>query len=295
MASPRTNLQAGLSDRSKRILLVADETFRMDDFLTEIRDQELTESRVQVFVVAPALARSALDQAAVDIDHSIHEARRRLNQVLAELKRAGISATGIVGDTDPVMAVGDGLRTFEADEIVVVAHTEDGAEYAERDLWKRLRDSFGVPVSAMLVSRPKPRNGQGTLVETKRNPLAKGRAPAWAQNGRVETGREGTGKNRRALFALFYSLLGTVALGFLAIRAAIDAGITAGEDFSGALITLFLVTLGAFLVTLAHNVSLLVFMSVEYEGAWEKLISRGAIAITTACLLAAVIIFFFLL
>lgn len=272
--------------RPRKILLVADEVFRGEDLLSELREQDLSGAEVQLMVVTPALARSALDQAAVDIDRSIDDAKDRLDSILSELADSGISANGIVGDTDPVMAIGDGLRLFGADEILVVGHTEDSAAYAEKDLWKRLTNGFDLPVSALMVDRPEPLD-RPPVIETKRSTLE---GPDGGEGVPPDGSDAGARSKMRDLFGLFYSLFGTIALGFISVAAAIRSGFTIDGDLSAPVIAILLIALTAFLFSLASNVSLIFFMSLDYEGFWERLVSRAAIGFTTLCLVASAII-----
>ncbi len=146
---------ADSSTGSLKVLLVADEVFRGSDFLAELKKHISGRSaEVQVFVTAPALAESAFAHHAADFDGPIKEANDRLEKVLAELKEAGLEAIGQVGDGDPKLAIGDGLRQFDADEIIVVMHKEDEQEYAEKDLWKEIEGEFDQPLVALFVEKP---------------------------------------------------------------------------------------------------------------------------------------------
>lgn len=155
---------------SLKVLLVADELFRGSDFMTELRRHIKGKSaEVQLFVTAPALAGSAFAHLAADFDEPIKEANDRLETVLAELKEAGLEAVGQVGDGDPVLAIGDGLRQFDADEIIVVAHEKDERAYAEKDLWKRIEDEFDQPVVALFVGKPEADGTAPAVTEVKRD------------------------------------------------------------------------------------------------------------------------------
>ena len=56
-----------------------------------------------------------------------------------------------VGDTDPVQAIEDALRTFPADEVLVVTRPEDDASWLEQDSAREARERFGVPVTRLTV------------------------------------------------------------------------------------------------------------------------------------------------
>jgi hypothetical protein len=56
------------------------------------------------------------------------------------------------GDPDPVQAIEDALRTFEADEIVVVSRSEEDAGWLERGVYEERLERFGLPVSHLVVA-----------------------------------------------------------------------------------------------------------------------------------------------
>ena len=72
-------------------------------------------------------------------------ASERLAACLDRLERAGLHATGRVGDADPLQAVADTLPTFAADEIVIAAHSERSRGIAEK-IAPGVRERFALPV-----------------------------------------------------------------------------------------------------------------------------------------------------
>jgi len=56
-----------------------------------------------------------------------------------------------VGDTDPVQAIEDALRTFPADEVLVVTRPDDDASWLEQDSAEEARERFGVPLTRLTV------------------------------------------------------------------------------------------------------------------------------------------------
>jgi hypothetical protein len=57
-----------------------------------------------------------------------------------------------VGDSDPLTAIEDALRTFAADEILVVAHTDDEAGWLEAGSDTAAQARFGIPVTRVTVA-----------------------------------------------------------------------------------------------------------------------------------------------
>src|SRR6266571_1733383 len=71
----------------------------------------------QVLVLAPAL-NTPVAHWLSDLRKARLDAQRRLAVSLGTLAAAGVDARGQVGDSDPVQAVEDSLRTFPAQEVV---------------------------------------------------------------------------------------------------------------------------------------------------------------------------------
>jgi hypothetical protein len=81
-------------------------------------------------------------------------AGRRLDRTLAALRQAGVSAHGLVVDTDPVTAVRDALAQLEppVDEIIVATHPEEKSGWLRKHVVERIRDvAGGRPVEHVVV------------------------------------------------------------------------------------------------------------------------------------------------
>jgi hypothetical protein len=57
-----------------------------------------------------------------------------------------------VGDSDPVKAIEDALRTFPADEILVVAHPDDQAGWLEEGSGAAAEARFNLPITRVTVA-----------------------------------------------------------------------------------------------------------------------------------------------
>jgi hypothetical protein len=75
--------------------------------------------RPEILLLAPA-TNTAVAHWLSDLRHARFDAQRRLTLSLATLAAADVDARGAVGDSDPVQAVEDTLRTFGAQEVVFV-------------------------------------------------------------------------------------------------------------------------------------------------------------------------------
>src|SRR5215210_8619217 len=81
-------------------------------------------------------------------------AGRRLDRTLSMLREEGISAHGLVVETDPVTAVKDALAQLEpaVDEIVVATHPQQKSGWLRKNVIDRITDAAeGRPVEHVVV------------------------------------------------------------------------------------------------------------------------------------------------
>jgi hypothetical protein len=95
-----------------------------------------TDVEPEVVVLAPA-TNQPLAEWLSDLGEARFDAQRRLALSVGTLAAAGIEATGRVGDSDPVQAVEDELRSYPARELVLIPG-EDAPEDALAELTRRL-------------------------------------------------------------------------------------------------------------------------------------------------------------
>jgi metallophosphoesterase superfamily enzyme len=130
------------------VLVVANETLAGAE-LAELILQH-GRAHVEVDVLAPVLA-SHIHYAVSDIDGELAEARTRLERSLAWAREHKLVARGEVGDPNPTTALEDELRTFGANEVIVVTHPRDRETWQERGELARLRRELDVPVTHFVV------------------------------------------------------------------------------------------------------------------------------------------------
>jgi phosphopantetheine adenylyltransferase len=81
-------------------------------------------------------------------------AGRRLDRTLALLREEGVSAHGLVVESDPVTAVRDALAQLEpaVDEIILATHTQEKSGWLRKNVVDRIREVAGkVPVEHVVV------------------------------------------------------------------------------------------------------------------------------------------------
>src|SRR5262249_16277061 len=103
-----------------------------------------------VLVVTPAL-NSPLKHWVSDEDGARAAAAVRLEASLEAMRAAGMSARGEIGDSDPVQAIADALRTFAPGEIVGATHPEGRSNWLERGVVDAARERFDVPLTHVVV------------------------------------------------------------------------------------------------------------------------------------------------
>lgn len=120
----------------RQILIVANETVESDVLERAVRSSVEAADGARVLVVAPAL-NSRIRHWTSDDDRAHELAEDRLVGCLERLGKAGIDANGIIGDADPLIAIGDALRVFHADELIVVTHPEARSNWLARNVVAR--------------------------------------------------------------------------------------------------------------------------------------------------------------
>jgi hypothetical protein len=133
-----------------RVLVVANQTLSGKALRDEISHRTRGE-HAQLRVVCPALNISKIKHWTNEEDQARAEAQRRLEDLLAGLRREGFDAEGDIGDDDPVQAMEDALRRFHADEVIVSTHPAGRSNWLERDVVQRARERFDIPVTHVVV------------------------------------------------------------------------------------------------------------------------------------------------
>jgi hypothetical protein len=137
------------AEDERRILVIANETVGGEKLRDEIRRRS-ENYREHVLVVCPAL-NSPLRHWASDDDAARAKAQDRLDASLARLSEAGLEARGEVGDSEPLQAMEDAMRTFGADEIIISTHPEGRSNWLEKGVVSGARERFAVPITHVVV------------------------------------------------------------------------------------------------------------------------------------------------
>jgi hypothetical protein len=131
------------------ILVVANETV-VSSSLVALLEQKAVEQSVRVVVVAPV--NQPRQGYVVYYDTRRAAARRRLDRTLDLLRNAGVPATGVVVEADPVSALRDGIAQLEPDEIIVSTHPQQQSGWLRRNAVEQMRRVAGpIPFEHVVV------------------------------------------------------------------------------------------------------------------------------------------------
>jgi len=107
----------------------------------EVRE-ELGKEASKVHVVAPAVKQSRLQWLTNAEDDARVEAERTAARVAQATADDAERVEAEAGDSDPLLAVEDALRTFDADEIVVVVRRGEEASWLEEGAGETIAERF---------------------------------------------------------------------------------------------------------------------------------------------------------
>lgn len=276
--------QGARTTAGRRALVVANE---------EISGERLVESVLgrlgrgvkEIFVVAPALADSALDHIMGDVDAAIPSARVRLEGTLQAFSEAGVEARGEVGDSDPIQAMRDEVVKFEPDQILVVAHRDEEGAFAEKGLLEQAERDFDLPVLELVVTREQ----DPELVDVKSTKPVAGRRKGWRPSYNWPP------LTRREIAGILVAIIGTILLGVLASKGVADSHGNGNDHEENRLgveaAAVVLIALGMALINLAHVVGLFLFQSVRYDGIFSRFFARlSLIGTPIAIVISAVLV-----
>ena len=132
------------------LLVVATEPVGAEQ-IREALGSVLEPQRTHVMVVTPALHEGPLKFWLSDADEAIERAERVEKETLERLDAAGVPAAGDTGESDPLEAITDALRTFRADRILIFTRPEGEQRYREGLDRDEVERRFGLPVDAATV------------------------------------------------------------------------------------------------------------------------------------------------
>jgi hypothetical protein len=134
---------------TERILVIANETADTDALIETVA-ASAGDKPVQVLAVAPAL-NSRVRHWTSDEDPARRRAKERLQHCVSRLQLAGLDATGMIGDADPLQALRDTLAFFDPDLLVIATHPAGRSNWLADDLVGRASGYYAGPILHVAV------------------------------------------------------------------------------------------------------------------------------------------------
>jgi len=130
------------------ILVVANETL-VGSALIDAVKRHADKGSVAVHVICP---QSAPKHGYVIYDESVRDAaENRLDMTVAQLKEAGIEASGEVMDPDPYSAITDAVGERSYNELIIATHPETRSGWLRQGLVARVEQEVDCPVEHVVV------------------------------------------------------------------------------------------------------------------------------------------------
>jgi hypothetical protein len=133
------------------VLVIANETVAGQTLIDALKARAAKE-QIRVTVVAPI--NEPREGYVVYEDTRRASAGRRLDRTLQLLREAGIPASGLVVDTDPVNATRDAIAQAEPpiDSVIVSTHPSERSGWMQRNVPERVQKAAGsIPVEHVVV------------------------------------------------------------------------------------------------------------------------------------------------
>jgi hypothetical protein len=133
----------------RRYLVIANRTLCEQHLLDEVHRRRVADPGCRFHLIVPASHPSG----AFSDEQCWQEAETRLAEALDLLACAGVSATGEVGDANPVYAVGDVLlrELGRFDEIILSTLPVGVSKWISQNMVRRIKRSTGLPVTHVIA------------------------------------------------------------------------------------------------------------------------------------------------
>ena len=137
---------------SKRRLLVVTTGPIDEPLLREQVQRHAGDADAEVRIVAPVAKVSPLKWLTNEEDAARAQAEDVAGQASEAVGEEAAVVDADVGDTDPVQAIEDALRTFPADELILVTPPGEEANWLEKDAPGEAIQRFGLPVTHLAAA-----------------------------------------------------------------------------------------------------------------------------------------------
>jgi hypothetical protein len=260
----------------ERLLAIVTDTLVGLEPVEEIRRQ-VNGHGVEVRVVVPAVEANVFRHTLGDIDEPKAEAEERLRTSLETLKRAGVDATGYVGDPDPVQAAEDALLEEPADEVLIFEHADGQARWFEDGLFEKAKENIEPPLRMVVIDPAE----DGTHVLDVEHA---GRGTEAPDEKEVDSAYL-PGFSRGDFAGMTIGIVGTIVV--IVLAAAVSSGGGPEVGWKAAAIGIAIFTA---LINMAHVVGLTLFESVHYRGGFARFFRLLSLYGTSGAILANLLI-----
>jgi hypothetical protein len=138
-----------MSQPQRLLVLAGAAVADVDELPSDVR--AVVEGAGEAFVVTPTLP-SRLEWLMSDADRARHAADVRLDTILGHLESSAARVSGgTVGDDTPMTAIGDHIRAFEPDHLLIALRSPEHAAWQERGLIDRIEQRFGLPMTVFEI------------------------------------------------------------------------------------------------------------------------------------------------
>ena len=137
---------------SHRLLVVAASPVDEVALREEVREHAGGEA-AEVHIVAPAPHTSRLQRLTGAVDEARAEAEDVAREA-AEAVKGTASVETEVGDPNPLQAIEDALRSFPADELIIVTPPGSEGDWLEEDTTRETLERLGLPITHLAIDRP---------------------------------------------------------------------------------------------------------------------------------------------
>jgi hypothetical protein len=260
---------------SKRLLIVSPNQIDGEALRDEV-NRRTGDAPTEVRLIIPAVEGSKLKHAMGDVDEAVAESREQLDPSVEGLEGGNIKVSAAVGDADPLIATEDALGGFPADEVLIVTHREQDAEWFEEGLFERAAERFEPPVIHVELAGNAKR-----LEETGESHPGISRDEP--DEGELRLSRNLPPFSRRDLLGIVVAIVGTIVLALLAANVADDSNTSRAASRT-------LIAIAFALINLAHIVGLVFFNSQKYRGAGRALFANLSLWGTLAAIVVSLLI-----
>ena len=133
---------------ARRVIVVPTASIPDELLQTVVRAHAGTDA--EIHVVAPASNISRLDWLTNAEDGAREEAQALADDTAETVPTENVEA--LVGDSDPLQAIEDALRTFPADEVIIITMPDESGSWLESGAGEEARRRFALPVTHLVAA-----------------------------------------------------------------------------------------------------------------------------------------------